>query len=93
MSALDDVIENYKRTPDAQGLEEEALIELESLRSALAEREAQATEYRQRCLKAIKELEKLVEETNLENFSREARLNGKIEGIKLALSYFDEMMK
>ena len=46
-------------------------------------------EFTRRCEKAVKDLEDMkAPYTKNKNFMEVARLNGKIEGVKLALSYY-----
>ena len=58
--------------------------------AAIQARIEKLAEYTERLRKAITELEALL---NSPAFTEKARILGKIEGVKLALGYFEEMNK
>ena len=65
-------------------------LAIEETKAAMQARIEKLTEYPERLQKAITELEAMVASPA---FTEKARILGKIEGLKLALGYFEEMNK
>ena len=67
-----------------------AKAEVEKILTAMQARIEKLTEYPERLQKAITELEAMVSSPA---FTEKARILAKIEGVKLALGYFEEMTR